>query len=335
MYIIYIMIKYKIIVAQSKNFGIGYENKLPWRLPSDLKRFMTLTLSGGNNAIVMGKNTWESLPKKPLKKRDNLILSSTLKIDENSANNIAKSFESIIDIHQFCLKKKYDSVWIIGGETVYNNYLELGIISEIYLTYIDKDFICDRFFNNIPLGFDIVSKESTTENNLKVEYIKYILKTTYEYESWYYTFSKKYKGNFDEIVKAENNIIDQKQKKGYYFTRENENVYIRDFTLDVSTIIKPFIRQICQSILKIKPIIRFNIEIQYDKNKMTMLYLTKFPIPLTIIFTVNKITEEDILAMIDVRLNITPHYLTDNFNILFKTISRYALYEFMDIYSKS
>jgi len=332
------MIKYKIIVAQSKNFGIGYKNNLPWRLPSDLKRFMTLTLDGGNNAIIMGKNTWESLPKKPLKKRDNLILSSTLNIHEEKNNHITKSFKSVNDIHNFCLKKKYDTVWVIGGESVYNEYLQIGIVSEIYLTHIDHTFKCDRFFFNIPNGFEIVSTEHNFENNLKVEYIQYVLKTVNVYESWSYSFSKKYKGNINELIKAENNIIDQKQKKGYYFIRENDNVYIRDFTLDISTIVKPFIRQICQSILKIKPISIFNVEHHYDKNKMTIIYLTKFPIPSKTIFTINKITEEDVLATIDARLNITSNYLTDNYNTLFKTIARYALTDFMDLfetYSKS
>ena len=79
------MIKYKLIVAHCKNYGIGLNNELPWRIPSDLKRFMTLTLDGNNNAVVMGKNTWESLPKKPLKGRDNLILSSTMEMDKETS----------------------------------------------------------------------------------------------------------------------------------------------------------------------------------------------------------------------------------------------------------
>ena len=72
--------KYNIIVACSKNRGIGYENSLPWKISSDLKKFRDLTIGNGNNAVIMGKNTWTSLPIKYLKSRDNLILSTTLKL---------------------------------------------------------------------------------------------------------------------------------------------------------------------------------------------------------------------------------------------------------------
>ena len=68
---------YNIIVACDLEDGIGKDNKLPWNFPEDLKRFSQLTRGKGNNAVVMGKNTWESLPKKPLPKRDNLILSTS------------------------------------------------------------------------------------------------------------------------------------------------------------------------------------------------------------------------------------------------------------------
>ena len=69
-----------IIVAFSINMGIGLNNTHPWNIPSDLKKFRDLTIGDGNNAVIMGKNTWNSLPLSYLKKRDNLILSSTLNI---------------------------------------------------------------------------------------------------------------------------------------------------------------------------------------------------------------------------------------------------------------
>ena len=57
--------KFNIIVAKCNNNGIGINNTLPWNIPGDLKRFSKLTTGSGNNAIIMGKNTWLSLPKKP------------------------------------------------------------------------------------------------------------------------------------------------------------------------------------------------------------------------------------------------------------------------------
>ena len=62
-----------IIAAMAKNRVIGRGNKLPWHIPQDLKHFKRLT-SKKNSAVVMGRNTWESLPIKPLPNRRNYIL---------------------------------------------------------------------------------------------------------------------------------------------------------------------------------------------------------------------------------------------------------------------
>ena len=69
---------FKIIVAATRNFGIGYKNKLPWHIPEDLKHFSKTTIGNGNNAIIMGRNTWESIGSKPLPKRHNVIVSTKL-----------------------------------------------------------------------------------------------------------------------------------------------------------------------------------------------------------------------------------------------------------------
>ena len=65
-----------IIVAYCRNRGIGYKNTLPWNLPNDLKRFQQLTT---NQSIIMGRKTWESLPIKPLNRRNNIVVSSTMR----------------------------------------------------------------------------------------------------------------------------------------------------------------------------------------------------------------------------------------------------------------
>ena len=60
---------YNIIVAYDLNQGIGKNNRLPWHFSEDLKRFSKLTRGEGKNAIIMGKNTWESIPKKTFTKK--------------------------------------------------------------------------------------------------------------------------------------------------------------------------------------------------------------------------------------------------------------------------
>jgi hypothetical protein len=73
-----------IIVAVDKNFGIGKNNSLPWRLPKEHKHFVKLTTTTDNpnkiNAVLMGRKCWESIPYKfrPLKNRLNIVLSKTM-----------------------------------------------------------------------------------------------------------------------------------------------------------------------------------------------------------------------------------------------------------------
>ena len=66
-----------IIVAYCKNRGIGAGNKLPWRLKQDMLLFKKLTVGKGNNAVIMGKNTWLSLPK-ALPERSNFVISESI-----------------------------------------------------------------------------------------------------------------------------------------------------------------------------------------------------------------------------------------------------------------
>ena len=62
-----------LVVARARNGAIGRENTIPWHAPEDLKFFQRETLGG---VIIMGRNTWDSLPFKPLKNRVNLVVSS-------------------------------------------------------------------------------------------------------------------------------------------------------------------------------------------------------------------------------------------------------------------
>ena len=67
-----------IIWAQDNNGGIGKDNKLPWHISEDLINFKKIT---SIHTIIMGRKTWDSLPKKPLPNRRNIVLSSNTLID--------------------------------------------------------------------------------------------------------------------------------------------------------------------------------------------------------------------------------------------------------------
>jgi len=151
----------KLIVAFSKNLGIGYKNKLPWHFKKDLKYFKKITVGNNNNAVIMGKNTFKSLPNGLLKKRTNLVLSSSLK-----GENI---FNSLQELNIHLKKKKYDDIWVIGGQQIYNLFLENNSIEYIYTTEFAKNYNCDTFFPNIKnINFkEIYSSNINSENNIE------------------------------------------------------------------------------------------------------------------------------------------------------------------------
>lgn len=159
------------IVAMCSNRGIGLNNKIPWYIPEDFKFFKNNTTKIKNSGIVMGKNTWLSLPKKPLKYRENLILSSTLNQAEIKKYDNTKLFGDIGYLNEYITKKK-EPVWIIGGEYLYNAYINNKNLNKIYVTNVDIDTKCDVFFPKLPKNFiPIYFSNQKIYNNVKFNHV--------------------------------------------------------------------------------------------------------------------------------------------------------------------
>ena len=152
----------KLIVAFSKNLGIGYKNKIPWNLKNDLKYFKKLTIGKGNNAVVMGKNTWKSLPIKSLPKRENLILSK-----KEKGENI---FSNVDCLEKYCKEKQFDDIWVIGGEKIYKEFINNNKVKYIYTTEIDEEFKCDTFFPKLNDEYELICSKSNYDKNIKLNY---------------------------------------------------------------------------------------------------------------------------------------------------------------------
>ena len=152
--------KLNIIVAYCENRGIGIDNKLPWHFKSDLNKFKTLTIGNKNNAIIMGKNTWESIGK-PLPYRDNLILSKSL--SKNIKQENVHVFDSLEKLENFYISKNYDDIWIIGGSQIYKTFMNKNV-DYIYITYINKTYNCDTFFPEIDNNKYILLSKSIHTN---------------------------------------------------------------------------------------------------------------------------------------------------------------------------
>ena len=143
-----------LIWAQDENGGIGKNNSLPWHISEDLINFKKITL---NNTIVMGRKTWESLPKRPLPKRRNIVLSL------NKVNDV-EYYTSIESCLQSLEKDNIPDVFIIGGEMIYNAFFEYA--DTLHITFIsDSVNGIDTFFP-IPMGKIKISYQMEFEEKL-------------------------------------------------------------------------------------------------------------------------------------------------------------------------
>lgn len=165
------MIRNIIVGMYHWNRGIGFDNKLPWHLPPDMNKFKYLTVGEGNNAVLMGRKTMESLPKGYLPKRDNIILSKKLQNTKECVDNNCYIFNDSSLALKFAENQKYDELWIIGGEEIYKNFLYNERVDNIYVTNVIGGGLCDSYFPFIPDNFiESFKSKSYKYNNLEYFY---------------------------------------------------------------------------------------------------------------------------------------------------------------------
>jgi len=128
-----------IIAAMAENRVIGKNNALPWSLKADMAHFKELTTGW---PCVMGRKTWESLPKRPLPGRPNIIVSRSLPAE---AAPQAAVFPSLREAVQHCAD--YQKIFICGGASIYRE--ALAIAHKIELTVIHQQYEGDAFFPEI------------------------------------------------------------------------------------------------------------------------------------------------------------------------------------------
>lgn len=156
-----------IIVAVDSNNAIGYNNNLLVHLPGDLKRFKKITMG---HCVIMGKKTWESLPKKPLAGRKNIVLTD----NELDCFDCAETARSVDEALGFC--EPGHEIFVMGGGSVYRQFMPIA--DRLMITHIHKEFTADTFFPAIdPSVWYVAEKEehiSDQRDTISFTYTTYL-----------------------------------------------------------------------------------------------------------------------------------------------------------------
>ena len=163
-----------LIVAVDENWAIGKEGDLLEKISEGLKRFKELTT---NNIVVMGRVTFDSLPKKrPLPNRKNIVLTrdKTLVIE---GVEICYTVDELLKM----IEKEEKDVFVMGGEKIYK--LLLPFCKKAYVTKIYNSYDADRYMENLDISeeWEEKIKEEIRENDngIKYQYITYEKKSGY------------------------------------------------------------------------------------------------------------------------------------------------------------
>jgi Dihydrofolate reductase len=134
----------KAILAHDEKWGIGKNEDLPWpKKPGDLQWFKKST---EGSIVVMGRKTWESLPRKPLRDRLNLVISSNWMGDFNPKPHGVYGGNDVCKIVTDVIQSRYtgvEDIWIIGGAQLVTSCLP--VINELWLNNVGGDYSCDVF----------------------------------------------------------------------------------------------------------------------------------------------------------------------------------------------
>ena len=125
-----------IIAAMDRKRGIGVDNKLPWRLSADLKRFRELTMG---HHIIVGRKTFESIGR-PLPGRGMIVVTRDVNYKAEGCD-VAHSVE---DATMLARERGENEVFICGGAEIYAQ--SIGIADRMYLTFVDAEVAADTFF---------------------------------------------------------------------------------------------------------------------------------------------------------------------------------------------
>ncbi|MGM9805179.1 MAG: dihydrofolate reductase [Candidatus Aphodosoma sp.] len=155
-----------IIVAFDDDRAIGCRNGIPWHLSTDLRRFKEITTG---HTVVMGSNTWRSLPSKPLKNRRNIVISASMPDTEGC--EVARSIDEAL-----ALSGHDDEIFIIGGDSIYRQTLDRAdrlIVTHVYASHPEADTFFPAIDSNIWHAVESSERMHDDVSGLDYRYITY------------------------------------------------------------------------------------------------------------------------------------------------------------------
>ena len=156
-----------IIAAIGANNELGKDNDLIWHLPADLIRFKKVTTG---HAIIMGRNTFESIGK-PLPNRRSIIITRNTSYKKEGCE-VVHSLEDAIK-----LIKDQDNAFIIGGAQIYHEAIEKNLVDQLDITEVHQDFNADVYFPSIDKAtweeVSIVSFTPDEKNRYNYSFLSY------------------------------------------------------------------------------------------------------------------------------------------------------------------
>ncbi|CAM8974257.1 unnamed protein product [Rhodiola kirilowii] len=176
---------FQVVVAATRDMGIGKDGKLPWRLPSDLKLFKDITQTTVDpvkkNAVVMGRKTWESIPLqyRPLAGRLNVVLTRSGGFDIAIAENVL-TCGSVVSALQLLAATPYslsiEKVFVIGGGQILRECLNAPECEAIHITEIETPIECDTFIPAIDTSLfqTWCSSFPLVENEIRYSFVTYV-----------------------------------------------------------------------------------------------------------------------------------------------------------------
>ena len=153
-----------IIAAVAENGIIGANNKLPWHLPADLKRFKELTTG---KVVIMGRKTYESILTtlgSPLPNRKNIV------ITRNTNYKTAEGVDVFYNIEEALKANESNDIFIIGGGEIFKQSVDLA--DTLYITHIHKTYEGDAHFPKVNMSEWKIVNEDTRDDFTFSEYKK-------------------------------------------------------------------------------------------------------------------------------------------------------------------